>query len=377
MTRTNRRLTTSGKDREDMKFPLLSIFVEPASRKDHGGGNPELVNILAFVFAAFMVFGNSLESHAASIMRKVVFAYATTNARIAPYWIAQEKGFFTKYGVEADLLFVRNTPIIIAGMVSGGIQIVNTSGLSALAAAAAGVDLKAVAAFSSRTMIDLFVRPGIESPKDLRGRRFGVQSFGGTNWMNGMLGLEQIGLDPDRDKISILVIGDQTILSQSLEGGTIDAMVITDRLLSRRLKQKGFPVLTELTLPVPGQVILVKTAYLKHYSETMEDVLKASIEGVAFVLTPSNKLAVLNSLMKHLRISDPTIVEEGYQDLVKHIDRKPYPFIEGLQNIQRLMKTHYPKLAEIRVEGLIESRFIRKLDESGFIDRLYKSYGVK
>ncbi len=195
--------------------------------------------------------------------------------------------------------------------------------------------------------------------------------------MNGMLGLEQVGLDPDRDKISVLVIGDQTILSQSLEGGIIDAMVITDRLLSRRLKQKGFPVLAELTLPVPGQVILVKTDYLKRYSETLEDALKASIEGVALVLNPSNKPVVVSSLMKHLRISDPTVLEEGYQDLVKHIDRKPYPIIEGLQNIQRLMKTHYPKLAEIRVEGLVDRRFVGKLDENGFIDRLYSAYRGK
>jgi len=41
------------------------------------------------------------------------------------------------------------------------------------------------------------------------------------------------------------------------------------------------------------------------------------------------------------------------------------------------MKLHNPKVAKVRVEELIEDRLIRKLDESGFIDRLYSAYGVK
>ena len=79
--------------------------------------------------------------------------------------------------------------------------------------------------------------------------------------------------------------------------------------------------------------------------------------------------------MKRLKISDPSYAEEGYQDLVRNMARKPYPAIEGLRNVQRLTKNQNPRIAELNVEDLVDSRFVRKLDESGFIDRLYATSG--
>ena len=53
------------------------------------------------------------------------------------------------------------------------------------------------------------------------------------------------------------------------------------------------------------------------------------------------------------------------------MSRKPYPGIDGLRNVQRLMKVQSPKIGEVKIEDLVDSRFIRKLDESGFIDSLF------
>ena len=52
-----------------------------------------------------------------------------------------------------------------------------------------------------------------------------------------MLGLEYLGLDAERDKITFLVIGDQTVATQALEAGQID-MTVLDGVFSRRLRQK-------------------------------------------------------------------------------------------------------------------------------------------
>jgi hypothetical protein len=46
--------------------------------------------------------------------------------------------------------------------------------------------------------------------------------------------------------------------------------------------------------------------------------------------------------------------------------RKPYPAIEGMRNVQRLLKTQNPRIGELNIEDLIDNRFIRKLDQSGF-----------
>ncbi|TMA87114.1 MAG: hypothetical protein E6J74_30675 [Deltaproteobacteria bacterium] len=74
-----------------------------------------------------------------------------------------------------------------------------------------------------------------------------------------------------------------------------------------------------------------------------------------------------------MKLSDPVILEDGYQDLLIGLEKKPYAAAEGLRNIQRIMATLNPKVIRSKIEDIIENRFVRKLDESGFIDGLYST----
>jgi hypothetical protein len=40
------------------------------------------------------------------------------------------------------------------------------------------------------------------------------------------------------------------------------------------------------------------------------------------------------------------------------------------------MKIRSPKVGEIKVEDVVDNRIMRKLDESGFIDRAYAAQGM-
>jgi hypothetical protein len=59
------------------------------------------------------------------------------------------------------------------------------------------------------------------------------------------------------------------------------------------------------------------------------------------------------------------------------MDKKPYPSMDGLRNIQRLMKLRNPKIGNAKVEDLVDDQILRRLDESGFIDKLFAAYAVK
>lgn len=248
-----------------------------------------------------------------------------------------------------------------------------------MAAVLGGADLKMIASLTNHLGYDLVAAPAIKTAKDLRGRRFGVQSIGGTIWMAGMLGLEHVGVDPRRDNINVLVIGDQTVLAQALESGQIDATVL-DGVFSRRLKQKGFTILSELFdsgIPFSGQGLIVRAPYLQERRDALESVLKGLLEGIAFSLAPKNKPQVVATIMKRLKLSDASVAEEGYQDVIKSVERKPFPTVEGLRNIQRLMKLRTPAAEKIKVEEMIDDRILRGLEQSGFIARLFETYGVK
>ncbi len=81
-------------------------------------------------------------------------------------------------------------------------------------------------------------------------------------------------------------------------------------------------------------------------------------------------------MQRKLRVSERE-AEEGFKDMALGLDRKPYASFDGLRNIQRLLKSRNPKLEKIKVEELVDEQFVRRLDESGFIDKVYAAHGVK
>ena len=107
--------------------------------------------------------------------------------------------------------------MLVTGLSSGDIQVGSGgSSSAALAAASAGHDVRIIGSFSRRNSYDFVARTAIKRPEDLRGKKVGVTSIGGGSWMSAMLWLEQLGLEPQRDQITMLAVGDQTVQSQAL-----------------------------------------------------------------------------------------------------------------------------------------------------------------
>ena len=61
---------------------------------------------------------------------------------------------------------------------------------------------------------------------------------------------------------------------------------------------------------------------------------------------------------------------------VSCVTSRAFGSLEGLRNAQRLLRTRNPKVGEVKAEDVIDNRLMRKLDDSGFIDKLYASYGA-
>src|SRR4249920_1215008 len=267
----------------------------------------------AVLLILLAISSGAVVGHAAVAPNKMTIAYASIGPRSAPLWAADEYGIFRKYGIEPQVIFVRGAPTLVAALTSGDMDVGYTGGTAVLGASVAGIDLKILAVLTNRVTYDLVARPGIKSAEELRGKRFGVTSIGGTLWMGGILGLERLGIDANRDDIRFLVIGDQVLLSQALEDGRIDATVV-DIVFSRRLAEKGFPILAEFhksNLPIASTSVVARGAYIQKNPRVMEGFMKAMLEGMAFVLSPVNKAATLKILQRRLRVNEKE-AEEGF-----------------------------------------------------------------
>src|SRR5215813_7321649 len=183
------------------KAPLMRILIQ------------FLLIALLIIIQAFAVFGQSRS--------KVIIGYASMSSVATTLWVAQDKGFFAKNNIDVQTVFIPGSPTLVASLNTGDLQFGYTGGTATLGAAVGGLDVKILAAFSNYVQNDLVVRPEIKVPADLKGKRIGVTSIGGTGWMAAMLALEQVGLNPERDKILLAAFGDQRVITQALETGTI------------------------------------------------------------------------------------------------------------------------------------------------------------
>ena len=308
-----------------------------------------------------------------SRLARLRLSQSTVNTRSAIIWIAQAQGFFAKYGLDVETIFLQSSNLQTAALATNEVQIGNMGGATVLSGAAGGQAFRIIASPSNQLFYDLVARPEIKDGKDIRGKRIGVTSVGGTTWMAANLGLQHFGLDPVRDAIQINAIGNQSVLVQALENGSVDLAII-DPFLSRRLKQKGFKVMIEfarVNIPFISTAVVTTASYLRDHEDQADRFLRGFLEAQAFISKPENKAAVIKTVAAKMKISDAAAAEEGYQDMLIGIERKPYPSIEALRNIQKLMAQMNPKVASVKVDEIVEPRLIRRLDDSGFIDALY------
>jgi ABC-type nitrate/sulfonate/bicarbonate transport system substrate-binding protein len=300
---------------------------------------------------------------------KVVIGYASMSSVATTLWVAQEKGFFAKNGLDVQTIFIPGSPTLIATINTGDVQMAYTGGTATLGAAVGGLDMKIIAAFSNFVQTDFVVRPEIKTAADVKGKRIGVTSIGGTGWMSAMLAMEQLGLSPERDRISLAAFGDQRVISQALETGTIQGASLAG-VFSQRLRRMGYNFLGEVEkIPLVGTSIVVKADYLAAHQAIARSALRALLDGHGYLLNPANKAAVMEIMTKKLGITDPVAANDGYEDYVRRTDKRAFVVFDGLKNIQRFMKLRNPKIGDIKLDRLVDDSLMRELEKSGFLDQ--------
>ena len=298
----------------------------------------------------------------------VRIAYAAFNEKIAALWIGVEQGLFRKHGVNVEVINIRSGPQTIAALSSGDVQIAYTIPGSVLSAAAGGMDLAFFAGVVNRADGDFVGAPALRSAEQLKGKRVGVQSIGGGVWSMTMLALEHLGLEPTRDKILLMILGDQSVLTQALATGGIDATYLS-YTYSAWLKEKGYNVLVDMgkaPIVYQGLALATQRSYLKQNPQIIDSLMRGVVESVAFIQKPSQKEAVIKSLVKNLRLKSPQDAETGYQALQWLYSLDINPNLKGIQNMHRLLALTNPKMKSIKSEDVIDEAPVERLEKSAF-----------
>ena len=311
-------------------------------------------------------------AHSAEVSVGVAFV----NARVAPLWIADKEGFFKKNGIEAKILKLAGGTQGAQAMLSGGIDIGYTDPTSMVAAIAGGAQLTEIMAITNIMPYYLVGSADVKTVADLKGKRVGSSGLGlSASRLALLVALNKLGLDPKRDRITLVAAGAEPERIAGLAAGALGGTVIGPEFRGR-IGELKLNILTDLrTLKIPWEqdALVTSKKYLQANQDTVERLMKGLLQANAYVLNPADRNTVINLLKTQLGLKSDQEADGAYADLTRfYVLKKPLPSREGLQTIITEVGKEVPKAASLKFEDVVDASIIQKLDKSGFIDNLYK-----
>lgn len=286
-------------------------------------------------------------------------------------YIAQKKGFFEKYGLAVELVYFQGGSQIIQAMLGGDVPLTVTAGPEGVVAKLQGADIALLAANNPTMHFSLFVTPEIKKGAELRGKRAGISRFGSSSDFSIRYIFKSLGLA--ESDVTIVQIGDNPSRLAALKTNAIQASVFTTPN-SVRAKKAGFTSMVDaykLGLKFHGSGIAATGAFLRERRPVVEAFFKGFLEGVAYA--KQNREESIRLIKEFLRLSDQDEAEDSYQVIIQEVQpRKPYPLKEGVETVLRNIESTVPKAKTAKAEDLIDDSIVRRLDQSGFIDNLYR-----
>ncbi len=316
------------------------------------------------------------ENTASPALKKVVIAYSGISPSQAPAWMAYEQGFFRKYGLDAQLIFVESGSRAVQTLISGEVIAAQVAGTSVIQSNLQGSGIVIIGGFLNTMDYKLIVSRDITRPDQLKGKNVAVSRIGSSSDFATRYALERYGLVPDKD-VAIIQIGSQPARLSALETGKIHGVMIAIPLTAKATKM-GFNALADLQmlgLEYQHTALAVNQNLIKTQPDLVRNVLKAFVEGIHFMKTQRKE--AMGILAKYLKTEDPDALSEAYESIGQAlVPEKPYPTLKGIQSILREMAAKDANARSARPEQFVDLSFIKELDGSGFIDRLYKTTAV-
>ncbi len=325
------------------------------------------------ILLAIAMAGSSLAQ--SSKLQQIKVAVSTATPHNTPLWVAKDKKLFDKYGVDVQLIFVMGGALVSQMLAAGEIQVAASSPAAYVSLIAGGEDIAAFLGISNTSPFALIAQPSIKKTADLRGKRIGTARFGGSSHVSALIALDHLGLDVKRDNIVLMQTGLDPERMAALEGKGLDAAML-QRLATKTMLNKGYTQLLNLNqakIPYQNTVLAARRDYMAAHPKLFDSFTRAIVEGYAYVFNKENKQAVKEVLAKNLRLPSVDAAEDFYLEAQEELDRKPYPTIEGTRTVIKFVAERNPKVASLKAERIVDLSWLKKLDDEGFFDKVYRA----
>ena len=226
---------------------------------------------------------------------------------------ARERKFFEKEGFEAKTI-IAQTSVALTAMVAGDVDY-TTFTTSAIEAALKGMPIRLVAVTTQYPPMGLVVRKEITQVTDLKGKKLGVSSYGGTTYGQAIFVLKHYGVNPK--DVTILALGDQRVSPTALKNRHVDAAIITPPGDMKAVALGDFKILLDAgtVYKLPSGGISTTLKKIRENPTEVRKVVRAVVGATRFMTEPQNKDDVINYIVTFFKL-DKSSAEEFYRKLV-------------------------------------------------------------
>ncbi len=310
---------------------------------------------------------------------KLTIGYSSISTSFLPLWIAKETGIYSKNGLDVQMVFFTTGSTAVMALLAGDSPISVTAGSGIINSRLGGSDAVLIAGGTVSLDWWLLSRPEIKTPEQLKGGSVAISSFGSSSDFVARFALRKLGLDPEKDVI-LVPVGSPVTRQAAMETKRVLATVHVHPSTFIAQK-KGFNVLADvaaLGLAYQHTGVATTRRFIKEYPDIVRVYVKSWVEAVHRLKADRERgIKVLGKYMGGLK--DREILEKSYDLAVADnmLPRKQYPTLEGVKTILDTFAEKDPRAKNAKPEDFVDMRFIRELDQSGFIDSLYSGKAAR
>ena len=299
---------------------------------------------------------------------KLRISYSAINATQAFLWVAQEKGFFAKHGLEGELLYINSGTMNIAALLGGSVQIAGGGPVS-IEARLRGVKLTILGNPLPWLASNLVVHPDIKGIPDLPGKLAGISRFGSSTDQGFRYLFRKNGLNVDRD-LKMLQMGGDSSRVAALKTGTIQYTFL-GAAATDNARALGFHVLAtaqQMAIPFPWTSVVVEETWLNKNRELAYRYMKCATESI--VALKRNRADSERIISKYMKINDPKLAATEFEFVSSLMPDYITPTLEGTKLILENFGKEYPDAPKRDPKEFVDSSIMDRLKNERFVEGL-------
>ena len=212
-------------------------------------------------------------------LQRVRVALSTPTPHMAPLWVAKDKKFFERHGLDVQLILVNSGSLVAQMFAAGELQITANAPASLVSLVAAGEKISFFFGLSNTSPFSVVTQPNIRRAEDLKGKKIGTARFGAPSHISALIALENLGLELKRDRIALIQTGVDPDRMAALEAKAIDAGML-QRVATKVMTGKGFYNLLNMLqakIPYQNTGLAMKRDYAAANPKTSDGLIRAMI----------------------------------------------------------------------------------------------------